>query len=283
MRRLLLCSDLDRTLLPNGRQPESPQARPLLRRLAARPEVTLVYVSGRDRRLLTEAIEQYDIPLPDYAIGDVGTTLYEIQGDRWQLWQRWSDEIGMDWNGLDQHRLAGLFTDLEPLRLQEPEKQNTWKLSYYAPLGVDRDRLLDEMRQRLERHRVYANLIWSVDEVSGTGLLDLLPASANKLHAIRFLMEQTGATPGDTLFAGDSGNDLEVLTSGLPSILVRNAADEVREAALHGSGSANTLYLARGGFLGMNGNYSAGVLEGVAHFFPAVIDWLTEPETPVSP
>ena len=40
MRNILLCSDLDRTLIPNGTQPESPQARPLLRSLAARPELT---------------------------------------------------------------------------------------------------------------------------------------------------------------------------------------------------------------------------------------------------
>jgi hypothetical protein len=31
-------------------------------------------------------------------------------------------------------------------------------------------------------------------------------------------------------------------------------------------GTAEHLYLARGGFLGMNGNYSAGILEGIGHF-----------------
>ena len=46
--RLMLCSDLDRTLLPNGPQEESPEARPLLRRLAQRPDLVLAYVSGRN-------------------------------------------------------------------------------------------------------------------------------------------------------------------------------------------------------------------------------------------
>ncbi|MDH5258324.1 MAG: haloacid dehalogenase, partial [Gammaproteobacteria bacterium] len=55
MRRLLLCTDLDRTLLPNGRQPESEQARKLFGRLASRPEVTLVYVTGRDPVLVEDA------------------------------------------------------------------------------------------------------------------------------------------------------------------------------------------------------------------------------------
>ena len=40
-RPLLLCTDLDRTLIPNGREPESPEARPWFRRLAAEPEVAL--------------------------------------------------------------------------------------------------------------------------------------------------------------------------------------------------------------------------------------------------
>lgn len=49
MNRLLICTDLDRTLIPNGPQPESPKARALFRRLVSREEVTLAYVSGRHR------------------------------------------------------------------------------------------------------------------------------------------------------------------------------------------------------------------------------------------
>ena len=47
MNRLLLCTDLDRTLIPNGTQPESPRARELFKRLVSHEEVTLVYVTGR--------------------------------------------------------------------------------------------------------------------------------------------------------------------------------------------------------------------------------------------
>gem|GEM_PF-4546436 len=32
--------------------------------------------------------------------------------------------------------------------------------------------------------------------------------------------------------------------------------------------STNSLYLARGAFLGMNGNYSAGILAEIAHYHP---------------
>ena len=277
--KVLLCSDLDRTLLPNGPQEESAQARPLLHRLAARPEVTLVYVSGRHKALLLDAIRDYDMPMPDYAIGDVGTTIYHITDSDWHMWQAWHTEIAPDWNGQHHDQLAALLADIDVLQMQEDEKQNTFKLSYYAPEDTDRDALLAQVRERLEPRGIRASLIWSIDEMAHIGLLDVLPESATKLHAIRFLMQQIGFDESNTVFSGDSGNDLPVLTSGLQAVLVANVMDDVRREAcdeLAAKGLTQQLYLARGGFLGMNGNYAAGALEGLAHFCPQVMPWLEE-------
>lgn len=274
--QLLLCSDLDRTLLPNGKEPESSLARPLLRRLAARSETTLAYVSGRHEQLLRRAIIDYAIPEPAYAIGDVGTTIYRISGGRWQRWQEWEQRIAPDWNGANARDLAGLLSDLDLLVPQEEEKQNRFKLSFYAPVDCQKDALLSEMAARLRGRGIRASLIWSVDEAAEVGLLDVLPESATKLHAVRFVMELSGMPESETVFAGDSGNDLAVLTSGLQSVLVRNAHPEVRDEALREVrrlGLEHKLYLAEGNFCGMNGNYAAGVLEGVAHFLPAVASW----------
>jgi len=35
--------------------------------------------------------------------------------------------------------------------------------------------------------------------------------------------------------------------------------------------------VATGGYLGMNGNYSAGIIEGIAHFWPEIDAWLRGP------
>ncbi|WP_020676192.1 HAD-IIB family hydrolase [Geopsychrobacter electrodiphilus] len=276
---ILLCSDLDRTLLPNGAQPESPEARRLLQRLADRPELTLVYVSGRHQALLQQAIEEYALPRPDYAIGDVGTTIFDIEDGNWRPWDNWYEEIASDWRGKTGKDLQGLFADIELLRLQEPEKQNDFKLSYYAPTDVEPDNLLKQLRQRLDAQEVRASLIWSIDEVADTGLLDILPERATKLHAIEFLMKHHGFTHEQTVFAGDSGNDLPALTSGLQAVLVKNARDDVRDTALRqvqAAGHGDCLYLAQGGLLGMNGNYSAGVLEGLVHYLPHTLAWLQD-------
>jgi HAD superfamily hydrolase (TIGR01484 family) len=275
--KILLCTDLDRTILPNGPQEESPQARPLLRALAAQPELTLAYVSGRHKELLLEAIREFNIPIPDYAIGDVGTTIYEIRDGEWCIWDAWSAEIAVDWRGLSRQQLEELLSGIDSLRLQEAEKQNVFKLSYYAPLDTDRSALLHQIKLRLDAKGVFASLIWSVDEMAGVGLLDVLPRRATKLHAIEFLMQEKGFDRRHTVFAGDSGNDLPVLTSSLQSVLVRNASEEVRSEAIReaeAAGCPDKLYLAKGQLMGMNGNYAAGVLEGLVHFRPETMGWM---------
>jgi HAD superfamily hydrolase (TIGR01484 family) len=277
--RLLLCTDLDRTVLPNGSQPESDGARRRFAALAARPEVTLVYVTGRDRGLVRKAIANYCLPQPDYVISDVGTTIYAVDGDNWQLWREWQQEIAPDWAGLDQGDVRKLLLDVTDLQLQEAAKQNLYKSSFYVPLYADTEDLAHAIRRRLEASGVRANLVWSVDEPRGLGLLDVLPASAGKKHAVFFLMQRTGHALGDTVFAGDSGNDLPVLASEIPAVLVANASAEVRREALAQAaarGHADALYIARGGFMDMNGNYTAGVLEGVVHYQPELRNWLME-------
>jgi len=271
LQKILICSDLDRTIIPNGYQKESAHARPVFRRLAEHPNIYLAYVSGRDRKLIVDAIEEFYLPLPDYAIGDVGTTLYRVTNDDWQLSEDWSDEIGKDWKGLSWEELAEFFEDMDNIRLQEPEKQNRYKLSFYTEQNIDHRRLINDVRLVLTQKRVRANIIWSIDETGTTGLLDILPARANKLHAIQFLMQQEQFSEDRTVFAGDSGNDLDVLTSGLQAILVKNAMEEVRQEAVESLSAQhmiNRLYFPEGNFWGLNGNYAAGVIEGLAHFIP---------------
>lgn len=274
MKKYLLCTDLDRTLIPNGAQPESPEARALFRRLAARKDVALAYVSGRHRALIERAIADYDLPLPDYVIADVGSTIYQVSGGDWRPWGDWDDCIAPDWSGFAHDELYALLSVFTVLRPQEAEKQGRHKLSFYASPETDAPTLLDEMDRRLKQEGIRANLIWSVDEARNLGLLDVLPASANKLHAIRFLMAKQDFAPERTMFAGDSGNDLDVLLSDIPAVLVANAHAEVKARAAQAA--PPSLHIARGGYLGMNGNYSAGILEGAAHHWPAADAWLRE-------
>lgn len=267
MEQILLCTDLDRTLLPNGIQPESPAARPLFKKLVAAPFVTLAYVSGRSFSLLQQAINDYDLPEPDFMIGDVGTTIYRNSDGKWLAWNEWQNLIGEKWQETLPLELADCLHDLEELELQEPEKQSRFKLSYYTDPNIDFARLTEKVRLRMVSCQAKVKLVCSIDEVNRVGLFDVLPEAASKLQAVRFLIEKTGINLNRTVYGGDSGNDLEVLTSEINAILVANALDEVRHRAGE-KAPHNSLYLARGNFLTMNGNYAAGLLEGVMHYLP---------------
>jgi len=271
LQKALICSDLDRTIIPNGYQEESALARPVFRRLAEHSNISLAYVSGRDKKLILDAIEEFYLPMPDYAIGDVGTTFYRIINGNWQLSDDWSDEIGQDWKGLAGEKLSEFLEDMAEIRLQEPEKQKHYKVSFYTDQNVDHQRLIKNIRSVLAEKGVRASIIWSVDEISANGLLDIIPPRANKLHAIQFLMQQEHFPEDRTVFAGDSGNDLDVLTSGLQTILVKNATEDIRKEAIKNLSEkklTNRLYLPKGNFFGMNGNYAAGAMEGLVHFIP---------------
>ncbi|WP_337995753.1 HAD-IIB family hydrolase [Oleispirillum naphthae] len=275
---LLLCCDLDRTLLPNGPQPDDPAALPRFRRVAARPEVSLAYVTGRSRALVERAMARWSLPPPDVVVADVGTTIYDV-GPRglWRAWEDWRAEIARDWRGRTPAEIAAALAGLAALTPQAEDRQGPFKLCYTAPPDADAAALTAAARARLDALGVSAEVVWSIDETGPIGLMDVLPARATKQGAVEFLMRKRGVPPQRVLFAGDSGNDLAALTGPFPAVLVANAAETVRAEArrlAHAAGKSDILYMARGDFLGMNGNYAAGILEGLAHFFPESAAWM---------
>jgi sucrose-6F-phosphate phosphohydrolase len=270
---LLLCTDLDRTLIPNGDEPESPGARALFARLVARDDVTLAYVSGRHLALIEEAIASWTLPAPDFAVADVGATIHVRERGEWRRARAWDDLIGRDWQGASGDRIHELLLDLPSLKRQPPERQSVHKLSYFHPGTARPEGLLTAVRSRLVAAGFRSNVIWSVDVAAGTGLIDILPRGANKRRAVAYLAERGVFATDEVVFAGDSGNDLDVLLSPFPAVLVANAEDEMRRRTRQAA-PADSIHFARGGRFGMNGNYAAGILEGVAHFVPGLGVWL---------
>jgi hypothetical protein len=272
-----ICTDLDRTLLPNGPQSGSPQAMPALKALVAEPEVRLAFVSGRRLALHLEAIAEYDLPTPDHIVADVGATIYDRIADEWRPNAGWHARLAAAWQGREWRDVFPLVSDIPGLELQAESAQAAHKLSFNVPNLKDRERLIELVRRRFDAEGIRADLIWSVDETVPMGLLDVMAPGATKLEAVRWLIESTGIPVQRTLFSGDSGNDLPVLVSEIPAVLVANATEEVRAEALQLTeqlGHSANLYCAIGGYNGMNGCYAAGILEGAAHFFPEWRDFI---------
>ncbi len=265
----LICSDLDGTLIPSGYCAESHRALRTFARLISKHEIQLAYVSGRDHRLVQQVIDEYQLPAPDYVISDVGSSIYACHEHNWTLIQDWHHHIGPDWGGRDALDIAAFFAEAPGLILQEDAHQGRYKLSFYAPLEVDQSALMWHVQELAGEHQLAVSLIYSVDHGKHIGLLDILPAAANKLAAIRYLMNLLRLDTDEVLFAGDSGNDMDVLSSELPAVLVANAHDSVRRQALRmarQAGYCGQLYVARG--VSGDGRYANGVIEGIQFYFP---------------
>ncbi|QSX33059.1 HAD-IIB family hydrolase [Shewanella avicenniae] len=274
----LLCTDLDRTLLPNGEQPESAAARRMFAQLVVGSQCKLAYVTGRDIALVQHAIAEYQLPLPDYAITDVGSMIYVREGEQYQLLPHWHDYLAQQWPQDSQQlaRQLGQFAQLQP---QPEPRQKRFKLCYQLIPAKLLPNEVAEVKRRLANIAWPVHLITSVDETADQGLVDLLPPNASKRGAIDFLVTELGLQHDKVFFSGDSGNDLDVLVSPYPAVIVKNALAEVVMQAVNRSkmqGLDEQLWVAQGDeSLGLNGNYSGGIVEGLLYFYPQLKRWLT--------
>lgn len=266
MTKRILATDLDRTLLPNGSWPADPGAIPLFNELTQDDDVLLVYVTGRNLDLTEDAIQSFGVRFPDVLIGDVGTSIRRRVANGWATDNAWVEHVRQSCPRWDAQAVRNALAGVEGLVEQEAVHCGPFKQSYYA----DHDRsseILQLAKDRAEG-RFDEVFVYSFDSQSGAGLLDLLPRSATKQTALEFLAAQTGISKSDVVFCGDSGNDVFPLTAGFNGVMVRNA-DEQLVASVQKAKSMRPdlrIYHAQGGFRGLNGYYTGGVIEGAYHY-----------------
>lgn len=226
----------------------------------------LLFVTGRHFASVIDAIDQESLPIPDWILCDVGTSVYRRTGDgsTSRAFQRITDydhELAEIVRGItmDEHRQS--IGRLPGFRLQETFKQGLHKLSYY----VDGDRIDEHhaaAQTYLSGHGLDLHLISSVDPFNGDGLIDVLPRDVSKASALRWWSRQHAMQPEQIVFCGDSGNDLAAMIDGYRCVVVANAE---RKLARHvwdvhrKNGWTDRLYLAER-------TSTAGVLDGMRWF-----------------
>ena len=262
----ILATDLDRTLLPNGSWPPDPGAIELFNQLTEQNEVLVVYVTGRNLSLSEQAIAEYGIRYPNVLIGDVGTSIRRRQQGAWEADAGWNDHVmkhSPRWNpDAVREALVGLAGVVE----QEREHCGTFKQSWYVD-HARRQQILDEVEQRVG-DRFDEVIVYSFDSQTGKGLLDLLPRSATKQTALEYIADEFGVDRARVVFCGDSGNDVFPLTAGFSGVMVRNADEQLVADVGRAveSNPALRVYHAQGGFKGLSGYYTSGVIEGAYHY-----------------
>lgn len=258
----VLATDMDGTFIPlDGNQANRHDLDRLSEELQ-RYNVELVYVTGRHYKLVLDAIESHALPVPRWIICDVGTSIYQRRpSGSHQSLEAYSSHLAQLVGSFAVTALAELMLPLAGLKLQEPEKQGRFKLSYYcdaASLGEMTERLALLLHDSGAPYRIIA----SVDPFTGSGLIDFLPQGVSKAYALDWWVQHTGYRQESIIFAGDSGNDLAALTAGYRSIVVGNAARAVAEEAArihHERGWKDRLFLAAK-------PATSGVRDGVRHF-----------------
>lgn len=222
-RSKVLATDLDGTLIPLAGSQRNEQDLATLAEQLRLNEVKLVFVTGRHFDSVQAAIEQHRLPSPDWIICDVGTTILQRRSpSEFIASDAYREHLAIVTSSVSINDLRVRLEAVDGLRLQEPEKQGPFKLSYYA--NADQlDSLQTEMARLLVEWAAPYSIIHSVDPFNGDGLIDLLPLDVSKAYALSWWSHYVDLTQQEIVFAGDSGNDLAAFLSGYQAIVVGNA------------------------------------------------------------
>lgn len=230
----LLATDLDGTLV--GNDSGLLQLNSQLVKLRDLGQFKLVYVTGRSLEMYNDLQKEKNLLKPDALISAVGSEIY-IDGRRQADWPN----IG-DWN---VQYIKEVLSNYSGLRAQPLTEQRDYKLCYYFDDGKDQ---IATMQAELGKQ--YA-VIYSSNQY-----LDILPSGVNKATAIEQLCTYWKLPTTTVIAAGDSGNDIAMLSS-YKGIIVGNASSELLE--WKATCKNKDLYIAKS-------TQASGIYEGLQHF-----------------
>jgi sucrose-phosphate synthase len=236
---LLVIADIDNTLIGN----REALAEFLAWLSEHRERVAFGVATGRVPKSTLKVLEERQVPSPEVMISSVGSEIFYcrsklVEDIEWRL------HIDHDWN---PGELREALDDLPGLELQPVADQRPFKLSYFVE--PDRWTGVRDIRRHLKERQLDASLIYSHESY-----LDLLPVRASKGNAVKFITEKWGFHPENTLVAGDSGNDADMLRSGVRAVVVGNYSRELSSLK-----NRQGIYFA-------DATHARGILEGIAHF-----------------
>lgn len=221
----VLATDLDGTFL--GGSAEGRQR--LTRWFRDHPDRTLLYVTGRSARSVTQLVADGLLPQPDAMICDVGAYIAHADGSPYE--GALLEDIRSTW-GDRGAAVQAAMAELRGLRLQE--HYGPHRVSYYFDTP-------DVLHEAL----ALADALGCDGLVSDNKYFDVLPRGVNKGTTLKRLMREWGVPDDAVLVAGDTLNDLAMLASGLQAVVVGNAepallerlppSDRIIRARAHGT------------------------------------------------
>lgn len=238
-RAFVLATDLDGTFLGGS---EEDRARLYGWIEANRETVGLIFVTGRDPKFIGDLCRDRGVPWPDYAVGDVGTTIATVSPETGVApIEALEEEIAARWGNAGETVRARL--DGHPgLKLQPTEFR--YRVSYH----IDAERF-DPSAWDIVLEMGFQPLI------SDNRFFDVLPDGVSKGPSLMRLVEHLSIKPERVLCAGDTLNDLSMLECGLPAVAVGNSEPALVARVSH----LDHLHMAKA-------HGAAGILEAIRAF-----------------
>ncbi len=196
--------------------------------------------SGRNREITEQAFAMYDLPGPDILICSAGSEIYYTE--KFIPDKGWDRHIDYQWK---RNELQQALIKFPKIRLQEPDAQWRFKLSYYVDENFNEDAIAD-LYKFLDDHKLRARVL-----LTDNKFLDLLPFRASKGSAVRYLSYKWKMPLEQFITAGNSGNDKDMLNGKAKGIVVANYSPELEELRTNKS-----IYFAKR-------SAATGVLEGI--------------------
>lgn len=231
---MLLATDLDGTFLAGD--PEDRLS--LYQTIAAHPEIKLAYVTGRSLEAVLPLLADPTLPQPDFIIADVGATL--VHGDSLQPIQPLQSTVDARWPGETQVASA-----IEPFGLERQDVPQARRCSYFCTPEQAANPALREIADELGCDLLYSAELY----------LDFLPKGVNKGSSLQALADWLELEHDQVLAAGDTLNDLSMLSASFHGVCVGQSESALLEATRSHS---RTLHASRPG--------CGGILEAFAHF-----------------
>lgn len=257
----VLATDLDGTLIPLPDSPSNNDDLIILKKALAKAETTLVFSTGRHFESVLEAMQQYQLPTPDWIVCDVGSAIYKRIGDDFEVFSVYEEHLQETSCGIDRQAIEDALFTVEGLELQPPDHQQKFKISYQSTADTV-NHLVDEINKRLEQVKLPYDCMGSHDPFLNCGLLDVMPRGVSKAYALLWLSTHADFCPDEVIYSGDSGNDYAALVSGFRAIIVANGSiglEQKVRTSLSRRSIEDRLYLAKD-------KASSGVLEGCRYY-----------------
>jgi sucrose-phosphate synthase len=237
-RRRALFSSLDLNLIGNR------DSLAELLKLIYRQRKAFIFgiAAGRHLDDVLAVLHQYAIPNPDILITNQGTQIHyasDLTPDT-----AWEQHIDHHWN---PQEIRTLLAEIPGLKMQPKNCQSAFKISYFIdPAAAD----VTEIRQLLLRNDQTVNLVFSFGH-----FLDVLPARASKGLALRWCADQFGIPLENTLVAGVTRADEDMLRGNTMGVVVANEQPpELSELS-----DVDKIYFSKN-------LYAAGILEAIEHY-----------------